>query len=431
MKRMAWVDPDSHKEHHFFDSEGVRMAFSQSPQSPLLHLNTSVALYIHYLKDWQMQVNGLRLAAVNRSFSCALKPISYAGLPIEMIGPRPGFFRRRHPPSERLADAPPPPSPDLLMRPPVDNPHFSSIGDRITVDFSPNYSFDRRVAWAIQQILPHAQSTLKFVLILREPVARSLSNYAWVTRNDAGYEPRNPIYAESAEAEMKLLRLCYNATLAFQPHASSHTQPLKFSNDVAANGNAAGAAATPQHASTAWCRTAHAQYAAFAECVRPLVGSTKAVPNVSWFEYLFHDKDAKIYKETLYEGILLKSMYVDNIVNFLCAGFKPEQFIIVTNGELNRNYTRVMERLSKFVENPAVWLQQAPKETATGHVTSNPVVISDATRAAMHEFFEPYNRQLLQLLMTHPFHIDAESLLEEFGVKASEAQLIASKRRPG
>jgi hypothetical protein len=76
---------------------------------------------------------------------------------------------------------------------------------------------DRRVPWLMHQILPHA-ATVKFVVILRDPIERTISGY-WQASRDPLNNMSQSRADELALQEVAILRRVYNASLALTPEA--------------------------------------------------------------------------------------------------------------------------------------------------------------------------------------------------------------------
>ena len=270
----------------------------------------------------------------------------------------------------------------------------NSSYSKVTIDMSPSYISDRRVPWVMHEILPHA-STLKLLLILREPVARTLSGLfqACPSCNDT-------IIDEIVPRELSLLEKCYNSTASF----------------------GAGFGTTMAHLPSALaCSTGHAQMRRLHACVREDI----AVDDKPWFGRFTLDSapDMEAFRgrirqrEDPYQGVLFRSVYVDGIKNYLCAGFRPEQFLIMTSNELHADMEAAVGRIARFVGRTlqprrAGLFRSADysrNSRSSGHASFDP-----ALRGRMEAFFRPYNEALLELLLNNAFDVERDFLIEEF-----------------
>lgn len=261
-----------------------------------------------------------------------------------------------------------------------------------TIDISPSYIADRRVPWIMHELLPHA-STVKLLLILREPVARTLSGFFQACKGCYMDHLRTVV-----PRELELLKKCYNSTVGFGA------------------GYGANMARLP---SDSICSTGHEQMARLHTCVRDDVRED----NKPWFGHFTLDSvaDLEPFRQEIhrrndpYQGVLFRSIYVDSIKNYLCAGFRPEQFLIMTTNELHDMETAV-RRIGHFIGKdlrPKVeGLFQSSNYNKNSKAKGRD--FSPEMRSKLQSFFRPYNEALLELLLNNPFNINQKFLLEEF-----------------
>mgnify|MGYP001490604166 CR=1 FL=1 len=113
-----------------------------------------------------------------------------------------------------------------------------------------------------------------------------------------------------------------------------------------------------------------------------------------------------------YEGLLLRGAYADQLRNFICEGFKPRQFLLVTLGELSANLTSVVERIAEFALEGAdaqpkrdTLMQGLRALEAMPHVNLNHKSqgqMPSSVYERLHAFFAPYNADLMQFLRDVP-----------------------------
>ena len=262
-----------------------------------------------------------------------------------------------------------------------------------TIEITPSYIADRRVPWIMHEILPHA-TEVKLLLILREPVARTLSGFFQVCKTCGERRMRRVL-----PRELQLLRKCYAATAGFGA------------------GYGTGMAKAPTAGA---CATGHEQMARMHACVHADVEKD----NKPWFGQFtrmsapaaerFHKNPAR--GSDPYQGVIFRGIYVDSIKNYLCAGFRPEQFLIMTTSELHADMEAAVDRLARFVGK-----KLTPKVRGLFHAEgyrknskSSGHRLPSAFDKELQDFFRPYNEALLELLMNNSFDINAKYLVEEF-----------------
>eukprot|EP00730_Choanoeca_flexa_P019565 TRINITY_DN9564_c0_g1_i2.p1 TRINITY_DN9564_c0_g1~~TRINITY_DN9564_c0_g1_i2.p1 ORF type:complete len:381 (+),score=105.83 TRINITY_DN9564_c0_g1_i2:238-1380(+) len=270
-----------------------------------------------------------------------------------------------------------------------------------TIEFTPNYLSDRRVPARMQRILPHAAS-LKFIVILRDPVTRALSGYWQADATNMTLE----VATQAALIELELLERVYNRT-------------LNLTNASCKAGRCANAAAMPDGLQ---------QYqqlnAALTEMVKTKLTdrldkpwymrqlSTLPAPDVPWGNVAGVVDTTKLRK--IYQGHILRSIYVDQFRNYLCAGFRPEQFVILTITELKQDWVNALQRIAAFLDRPfELEDERVLTHSISGYHHEHPTW-DDATRQRLQRFFKPYNKALLRLLMGNRFNLNPAYLLGEF-----------------
>lgn len=261
--------------------------------------------------------------------------------------------------------------------------------DKVTLEISPSYITDRRAPWVMHEVLPHAK-TVKLLLLLREPAARALSGFGQSCHSCTMEE-----YDKTALEEVALLRKCYSATMGFETP-----------------GHRSGRAPTDSV-----CSTGHEQWSSLHECAKNDMIRSKH----PWFRR-FTSKSVDFdfkghFKENgnLHEGVILRGIYVDSIKNFLCAGFKPEQFLIITNKELYDDQMGALKRFSDFMGRELILddVDRVEHGIVKNKQTHDNAFKPD-TLKTLRSFYRPYNEALLDLLLNNPFNINKHYLLQEF-----------------
>lgn len=187
--------------------------------------------------------------------------------------------------------------------------------DVVPFEITPRYICDLRVPYNMQASLPHVNE-VKLIAILRLPTPRTWSAFFQSTwqRNW-----NNETYIKVVEEEVEILRKCYNATMA-----------MTLMSPIGKTG----------HTYTDRCRDPLAMYRELQRCANHY----RRDANHPWFFRFTLDGSslgtADVGAVGMYEGIVMRGFYADQLLNYLCAGFRPEQILVLTNCEM---------RLGEFV----------------------------------------------------------------------------------
>eukprot|EP00045_Choanoeca_perplexa_P004498 m.38664 g.38664 ORF g.38664 m.38664 type:complete len:385 (+) comp12606_c0_seq4:192-1346(+) len=255
-----------------------------------------------------------------------------------------------------------------------------------TTECTPIYLSDRRVATQIRNVLPHADS-VKFLVILRDPVERANSGYWQANPNSMTVKWAT----ELALKEVDVLNQVYNTTL------SLHRAKLRGRQILNHDG----------------CATGWEQY--------KLLDAELQAKKIDkrWFSNTLKTlPGSRVFGSSgrfpAREGHVYRGIYVDQIRNYICAGFKPEQFLILTNGELRDDQTGAMHRIAQFMDRP-VNLKHARKvESGMVRYSRPHGHFSDGTIATLQAFYKPYNQDLVRLLLENRFNVNPHYILKEF-----------------
>eukprot|EP00899_Mesostigma_viride_P021042 jgi/Mesvir1/2893/Mv13966-RA.1 len=285
------------------------------------------------------------------------------------------------------------------------------------IEFSPGYMVDRRAAWNMMVVLPHAH-TMKLVVILRSPSQRAYSSFLRMVSEPERFLPL-------VRQEAAILKECYMSTMAIRDERS--------------------------------CRPGHRQLDLFQECVGAYVRKHKL--KEPWFSWLSHqDNFPRAHCSSLcralqvFAGMLLPGLYADALKNFLCAGFRPDQITIITTGELAEDPLQVLARVSWFVGKPLTPAEEQalakmpsigggvifwggkggpPRRRGAGGrslsgffgsggkrggaAPANPRKMPKEVQSFLDNFYKEPNRELLRLLASHAFDFDEQYVRAEFG----------------
>eukprot|EP00049_Salpingoeca_infusionum_P027521 m.32907 g.32907 ORF g.32907 m.32907 type:complete len:404 (-) comp9561_c0_seq3:131-1342(-) len=254
----------------------------------------------------------------------------------------------------------------------------------VPFELSPSYMFNRRAPHWMSQVFESKMDDIYFLMILRDPVARAYSGW-FQTSPDA----TAAAYPKYMAEEVAILNECYTESLFINP---------------------------------AKCTSGDEQYKRLRACRDRVSPQNKA-----WFERAANGMTKSQRHETtesgqsywMHEGVVLRGVYVDQIQNFLCAGFDPSHMFITTTTEMMENGWKVLKRISKFIgvdfELDELG-QKRKKDSRDIHrgskVADKPKPDPD-TQHMLYDFYRPYNEELIHLLKNHPFEVNIEAVEKE------------------
>eukprot|EP00730_Choanoeca_flexa_P012727 TRINITY_DN4562_c0_g1_i1.p1 TRINITY_DN4562_c0_g1~~TRINITY_DN4562_c0_g1_i1.p1 ORF type:complete len:454 (+),score=78.34 TRINITY_DN4562_c0_g1_i1:147-1508(+) len=260
-------------------------------------------------------------------------------------------------------------------------------------EITPRYITDMRVPYNMQSLLPNAD-TLKLVLLLRNPINRTWSSYHQSTK---AHMHTNRMFAQMMVNETRLLRACYNGSLGYMTFGSGNTTTIGVANLKA-------------------CRNPWYMYRKFALCLKEQLVDD---PNPWYVKYtLAYDlflTRFRLSDQTPYEGLIGRGIYVDQLLNYLCAGFDPKSILVITQGELRADPAMVTKRIAQHVGvswEPArlsAFTDGVHRQSRVkGHTMPVPVF------ELLKEVFSPHTRLLMELLETNAFVANKTALHAEF-----------------
>eukprot|EP00899_Mesostigma_viride_P009808 jgi/Mesvir1/18829/Mv11430-RA.1 len=277
----------------------------------------------------------------------------------------------------------------------------------VAFEFSGDYMVDRRSAWALRSLLAtQPKGSIKLLMLLRNPVDRAYAQYF----QDGHKMIRD--FTPTIKEEVDVLEACYE-----KAHMSLREK----------------------------CKPGSLQHTSFQSCARSFVA--KHIENQNpWFQWLEEKQAAATYAASVaaakaagkkkappppecdaacearlrkYQGLVLKSMYLDQIRNFICAGFPADDIIVVTHGELLAEPKNVLHRIADHMGLPLKFVSpKLEKDVESGaihgmmHTTQGSV--PKEAREFLNRYFEVHNRNLLRLLMSRNFNINGHYLAKEF-----------------
>lgn len=143
-------------------------------------------------------------------------------------------------------------------------------------------------------------------------------------------------------------------------------------------------------------------------------------------------------------GFAMRGIYVDQLLSFLCAGFKPDKFIIMTNGahtsiyvlidvssfsspylhvcssitnisvaEVRRDALAAVTRIANHVNVPVEIEREKPYRKGVKRLQRSKGDMPVETKNMLERLYEPYNHLLLNLLETNGFDANLTDVRKE------------------
>ena len=254
------------------------------------------------------------------------------------------------------------------------------------LEFTPLYIFDPLSPILLRKFMPKYEK-LRFIVILREPIARAISGF--------GQEHSNPpldvlnsslIFSQSAMREVSETESCLLDESIAAPR-QTHFHQLLISN------------------SSRYCS----------------YGRSLTSPN-KYKKLISSCIDRVVFKDRggqeKVSNAIRRGLYFEQLTHWLCMGFHPSQFFILSSRDLHDHYVQVVQEIAKFMgvnwtmlKNQLVEMRQVAY-SAPGHRSFNET-LPIATHQALLSFFNSSSRNLQVILNAFPFHIYNKTSLRE------------------
>ena len=175
------------------------------------------------------------------------------------------------------------------------------------------------------------------------------------------------------------------------------------------------------------CKTGHQQYRDLHRCLAAFDLQELGVQQAPWFEFYLQNtigkelltKPTSISLRRHFQGHAHRGMYVDQLANYLCAGFDPEQFLIYTSLELHDNPQGVLQSISKRMGHE-LEVHEAHQPLLERGVRLNSRSkgrqVPDRLRRQLHALFEPFSFRLIHFLDAFGFQYNRTAMLSELGI---------------
>ena len=226
-------------------------------------------------------------------------------------------------------------------------------------EISPRYLAHDKTAWEMARVIPHWQA-LTLLLLLRDPVARTLSHYFnQFSRPDSSLFQSPMGFEEVVRLELELFASCPRPALQ-EPWPSCATRLTELQE---------------------WgmCRSAALTH----QSLRISDSGARAT-YVAWMR----------------QNLVASSMFDHQVYNFVCAGFRPDQFLVFFTHEF-ADEPAVLREMAVYLGQsavPAAVLQQLQASPLQAAAMTRGHNMSEATHAALMAFFAPHNAALSALM---------------------------------
>jgi hypothetical protein len=96
------------------------------------------------------------------------------------------------------------------------------------------------------------------------------------------------------------------------------------------------------------------------------------------------------------------------------AGFRPEQFIVLTTSELKNDQINALHRIATFMDRPFSLKQESKVEQGYQAYKRRHPDFSPETVTQLQDFFRPHNQALVKILLENRFNTNPGYILKEF-----------------
>jgi hypothetical protein len=96
------------------------------------------------------------------------------------------------------------------------------------------------------------------------------------------------------------------------------------------------------------------------------------------------------------------------------AGFRPEQFIVLTTSELREDQINALHRVAAFMDRPFDLQQENKVEHGYQSYTHQHPDFSPESVTQLQDFFRPHNQALVKFLLKNRFDINPRFVIKEF-----------------
>jgi hypothetical protein len=262
----------------------------------------------------------------------------------------------------------------------------SAASAPVRFEISPSYMMQRQSAWAMREILGKDADSARLFFILRNPTKRAFSGLFQVAPKSTPEQ-----FASLIQSEIRILDKCYGESFKL-PEAPSPT---------------ACPSGARQNKDLLACS---ARYAEASGDSAPWFQRYTRTLGFDWR----HANGSAFWRS---EGLVIRGLYLDQVRNFVCAGFRPEQMMFIMANELYSNQVEVLARLSAFVGQELGFRTPEDEAEVRKGIFKNHKSrgeLDDTSRGILNTFYAKHNRALVQYLLSDSFVVDKEALLREF-----------------
>eukprot|EP00045_Choanoeca_perplexa_P016286 m.218215 g.218215 ORF g.218215 m.218215 type:complete len:288 (+) comp17216_c1_seq4:853-1716(+) len=283
------------------------------------------------------------------------------------------------------------------------------------MEITPKYFYLRHVPYSMIRIMGQKQlSSTRFVLFLRNGAKRAFSGsfemgmlkHNWTVDNFVAETP----------LALQHIKDCYSQSLALGPPS------LAFSNASADAYLVFNTSSKQLFRRTS--RPHHPDLKLLAACVDPVVQLKRMATCLDTWEWMEpsvlcnnNTSEKPCMIPVQYDSPVDRSLYVDQLRNWLCAGVQPQQILIRSTTAAWRNPNATLQRIADWMGRGSSYMTpNLAQQLGIGvHNKSQSAgrEYPSATMAQIRTFIQPYDDALLELLGTLPFDVNVTEVASE------------------
>jgi hypothetical protein len=270
-----------------------------------------------------------------------------------------------------------------------------AYSDTIFYEGSPSYLSNRHAAWEMARVLPHYKD-VDFVILIQNPIQLAVAAF-WERAEEYGLDFED--FEDVVGQELTLLRRCVHTLRLFVP----------------ADGGP-----------SVVCSSLSRQIAMFKQCAEASNAASNDYDSfpLPWYTSLTNVTSLKNGAldppSWMYDGFILKGLYVDQIANYLCAGASPSQFHVYATSQVYNSTPEFIDNLAGRVGKKTTPLSLK----CDANITRSLPPLHDLPRFSvpshlyekLHSVYLPFNLLLVEFLDMFKFNYDKRAVMKELDV---------------
>eukprot|EP00055_Hartaetosiga_balthica_P003266 m.140136 g.140136 ORF g.140136 m.140136 type:complete len:430 (+) comp27269_c0_seq1:31-1320(+) len=255
----------------------------------------------------------------------------------------------------------------------------------IPLEITPMYAVQEDIPYLMMEVLKEIRSKVKLFVIVRNPISRAYSGYFQAQKT------RTPsMFGSYVEQELDILDKCYWDGIFVNPKVC----PLPSEN-----------------------------HAHLRKCVKTYGKGFPWFGRTTDYKLKKTDHDEHGVSYVLYEGLIRRGIYRDQLQNYLCAGWKAENILITTLSQLHTDPKGVLKMIrDNLIEGPSTVSNECFFESQHEQKGSKTQGAIDATvKKRLRNFYRPHNEAFIHLLHSHKFIVNINHVEAELGLTSTAA----------